>query len=53
VRPKARWKDDAENERRGMAIVNWKHVVQERDGGEQLGRCLSFLESGATSKEEK
>jgi choline-glycine betaine transporter len=23
------------------------------DGGEQLGRCLSFLDSGATEKEEE
>jgi hypothetical protein len=32
VRPKARWKDDAENDRRDMAIVNWRQVVQDRDG---------------------
>ena len=32
VRPKARGKDDAENDRRVMAIVTWRQVVQDRDG---------------------
>jgi len=32
VRPKAGWKDDAENDRREMAIVNWRQVVLDRDG---------------------
>jgi hypothetical protein len=35
-----------------MGTVNWKEVVQDRDGGKQLGRCLSFLVSGAKEEEE-
>lgn len=31
LRPKARWKDDTENERKDMATVNWRQVVQDRD----------------------
>jgi hypothetical protein len=26
------WKDDVENVIRKMGIVNWRHVVQDRDG---------------------
>jgi len=33
-----------------MGIVNWREVVQDRDGGKQLGRCLSFLARGATEE---
>jgi hypothetical protein len=32
VRPKARWRDDAENDRTETVIVNWRQVVQDRDG---------------------
>jgi len=32
VRPKAGWKDDAENDRRELAIINWRQAVQDRDG---------------------
>jgi hypothetical protein len=31
-RPKARWKDDAENDIRKMGIVNWRQAAQDRDG---------------------
>ena len=31
VRPKVRWKDDAENDRTEMVIVNWRQVVLDRD----------------------
>ena len=44
------WKDDVENDIRKMGPVNWRKVVQDRDGGKQLGRHLSFLESGATEE---
>jgi len=36
-----------------MDMVNWREVVQDRDGAKQLGRCLSFLASGATKEEEE
>jgi hypothetical protein len=31
-RPKARWKDDVENDIRKMGIVNWRQLAQDRDG---------------------
>ena len=31
-RPKARWKDDVENDARKMGIVNWRQVAQDEDG---------------------
>jgi len=48
-RNKARWKDDVDNEIRKMRIVN----RIEMDGGEQLGRHLSFLDRGAIEEEEE
>jgi Na+-transporting methylmalonyl-CoA/oxaloacetate decarboxylase gamma subunit len=36
-----------------MGTVNWREVEQDRGGGKQLGRCLSFLVSGATEEEKK
>jgi hypothetical protein len=37
-----------------VKTVNWRQAAQERmDGGEQLWRRLSFLESGATEEEEE
>lgn len=32
VKPKEGWKDDAENDRRQMAICNRRQAVQDRDG---------------------
>jgi hypothetical protein len=32
VRPKARWKDEAENDIRKMGIVNWREVAHDSDG---------------------
>jgi len=32
VKPKEGWKDDAENDRREMAICNRRQAVQDRDG---------------------
>jgi hypothetical protein len=50
----ARWKDDIENNIRKMGIVNWRQVVWDgADGGEQLWRCLSFLDSGTIEEEKK
>jgi hypothetical protein len=43
VRPKARWKDDAEDDRREMATVNWRHVVQNRDGWRRATREVLIL----------
>jgi hypothetical protein len=31
LRPKARWKDDVQNDVRKMRIVNWRQVAKDRD----------------------
>ena len=37
-----------------MRITNWRQIAQDRDGWRrQLGRDLSFLDSGATTKTEE
>ena len=43
-RPKARWKDDVENDIRNTEIVNWRHAVQDRDGWRrETGDALILL----------
>lgn len=42
------WKDDVKNDIRKTGPVNWRKVLQDRDGEKQLGRHLSFLEGGVT-----
>jgi hypothetical protein len=47
-RPKARWKDEVENNIRKMQIDNWRQVAQDRDGWRRATReALIFLDSGA------
>jgi hypothetical protein len=48
-RPKARWKDDVENDIRKMGFVNWRQVAQDRDGWNRATReVLIFLHIGVT-----
>jgi len=49
-RPKARWKDDVENDIRNNGIVNWGQIAQDRDGWKRAtGEHLS-LESRAAEE---
>jgi hypothetical protein len=36
-----------------MGVVKWGNVAQIRGGGEQVGSCFSFWDSGATEEEEE
>jgi hypothetical protein len=37
-RPKARWKDEAENDIRKMRIDNWKQIAQDTNGWRRATR---------------
>jgi hypothetical protein len=51
-RPKARWKDDVENDIKNIGIVNWRQVTQDRDGWRRAKRrSLYFLDNGATEED--
>jgi hypothetical protein len=51
MRPKARWKDDVEDDIRNIGIIKWGKVAQDRDGWRRAtGEHLSFLDSGATEE---
>jgi hypothetical protein len=42
-RPKARWKDEVENDIRKMRIDNWRQIVQDRDGWRTATRGALIL----------
>jgi hypothetical protein len=42
-RPKARWKDEVENDIRKMRIDNWRQIVQDRDGWRRAMREALIL----------
>jgi hypothetical protein len=43
-RPKARWKDDVENDVKKIGSVNWRQVAQDRDGWRSvIGEALILL----------
>ena len=45
--------NDNETDIRKMGNVNWRQVAQDRNGGEQLGRGLSFLEEEEKDEEKE
>jgi hypothetical protein len=46
-RREARWKDD---DIRKTGVATWTEVAQDRDGGEELGKRLFFLDCGGKRK---